>query len=69
MLAVFLKKVGWTEQVQRCLPIQWKSPNAMAAGETLTAFIVAVRERLREKKSSLGRCLIEASGYTFLCDQ
>ena len=42
VLVVFLKKVGWAEQLQQCLPIQWKSPNAIEAGETLTAFMVAV---------------------------
>ena len=42
VLVVFLKKVGWAEQVRQWLPIHWKSPNAIEAGETLTAFMVAV---------------------------
>jgi hypothetical protein len=40
--AVFLKKLGWAEQVRQCLPIHRKSPNAIEAGETLTAFMVVV---------------------------
>ena len=42
VLAVFLKKVGWAEQMQQCMPIHRESPNAIEPGETLTAFMVAV---------------------------
>jgi hypothetical protein len=38
----FLKRIGFPEQVQRDLPFSLSSPNAIPAGETFTAFLVAV---------------------------
>lgn len=38
----FLKQVGFTEAVERWLPIQLSSPNAIAPVETFTAFLIAV---------------------------
>lgn len=38
----FLKRIGFPEQVRRDLPFCLNSPNAIPAGETFTAFLVAV---------------------------
>jgi hypothetical protein len=38
----FLKRIGFPEEVQRDLPFCLSSPNAIPAGETFTAFLVAV---------------------------
>jgi hypothetical protein len=38
----FLRKVGFAEQVQRAMPFELKSPNAIPAVETFTAFVVSV---------------------------
>jgi Transposase DDE domain group 1 len=38
----FLKQIGFPERVQRDLPFSWKSPNAIPAGETFTAFVISV---------------------------
>lgn len=38
----FLRKVGFAEQVKEAMPFELKSPNAIPAAETFTAFVVAV---------------------------
>jgi hypothetical protein len=38
----FLKRIGFPERVGRDLPVCWKSNNAIPAGETFTAFLIAV---------------------------
>jgi hypothetical protein len=38
----FLQKVGFAEQVNRAMPFELKSPNAIPAVETFTAFVMAV---------------------------
>ena len=38
----FLKRVGFPERVRQDLPFSLRSPNAIPAGETLTAFLIAV---------------------------
>jgi hypothetical protein len=38
----FLRKLGFAEQVQRAMPFELKSPNAIPAVETFTAFVVSV---------------------------
>jgi hypothetical protein len=38
----FLQKVGFAEQVNRAMPFKLKSPNAIPAVETFTAFVMAV---------------------------
>jgi hypothetical protein len=38
----FLKRIGFAERVSRDLPVCLKSHNAIPAGETFTAFLVAV---------------------------
>jgi hypothetical protein len=38
----FLRKVGFAEQVQAAMPFQLRSPNAIPAVETFTAFVVSV---------------------------
>lgn len=44
-LAVFvdlLKRVGWTEQVRGAILFELRSPTAIPAAETLTAFVISV---------------------------
>ena len=38
----FLKQIGFPERVRRDLPFGLNSPNAIPAGETFTAFLIAV---------------------------
>jgi len=38
----FLEKIGYRQQVSEHLPVHLKSPNAIPAGETFTAFLVSV---------------------------
>ncbi len=38
----FLKQIGFSERVQRDLPFGLKSPNAIPAEETFTAFVISV---------------------------
>jgi len=38
----FLGKIGYGQQVSEHLPVHWKSPNAIAAGETFRAFLISV---------------------------
>ena len=38
----FLGKIGFAQQVSEHLPVRWKSPNAIPAGETFTAFVMSV---------------------------
>jgi hypothetical protein len=38
----FLQKVGFAEQVNRAMPFELKSPNAIPTVETFTAFVMAV---------------------------
>ena len=38
----FLKQIGFSERVQRDLPFGLKSPNAISAEETFTAFVISV---------------------------
>jgi hypothetical protein len=38
----FLQKIGFSEVVERCLPIHLESPNAIAPVQTFTAFLIAV---------------------------
>jgi hypothetical protein len=38
----FLGRIGFPERVRRDLPVCLKSPNAIPAGETFTAFLIAV---------------------------
>ncbi len=38
----FLRQVGFAEQVSRAMPFELKSPNAIPAVETFTAFVMAV---------------------------
>jgi hypothetical protein len=38
----FLKRIGFPEQISRELPVCWTSNNAIPAGETFTAFLIAV---------------------------
>lgn len=37
----FLRRIGFPERVRRDLPVCLKSPNAIPAGETFTAFLIA----------------------------
>jgi DDE family transposase len=38
----FLEKIGYRQQVSAHLPVHLKSPNAIEAGETFTAFLISV---------------------------
>ena len=38
----FLQKIGYRQQVSEHLPVHLKSPNAIDAGETFTAFLISV---------------------------
>jgi hypothetical protein len=38
----FLGRIGFAQQVREHLPVRLKSPNAIAAGETFTAFVMSV---------------------------
>ncbi len=38
----FLRRIGFSEQVRREMPVHLKSPNAIAAEETFTAFVISV---------------------------
>jgi len=42
VMAEYLKKVGYVEQVSQAMPIQLKSPNAIAPVDTYTAFLISV---------------------------
>ncbi len=42
VMAEYLKKVGYVEQVSQAMPIQLKSPNAIAPVDTYTAFLFSV---------------------------
>lgn len=42
VVAEYLKKVGYVEEVKQAMPIQLKSPNAIAPVDTYTAFLVTV---------------------------
>ncbi len=42
VMAEYLKKVGYVEQVREAMPIQLKSPNAIAPVDTYTAFLFSV---------------------------
>ena len=38
----FLQKIGYGKQLREHLPVHLKSPNAIEAGETFTAFLISV---------------------------
>lgn len=42
VLAVFLRKIGYAEQVRKEMPIHLTSPNAIDPAETFTAFLISV---------------------------
>ena len=42
MFLEFLRRVGFTEQVRGAMPFELRSPNAIPAVETFTAFVVSV---------------------------
>ena len=41
-MVAFLERIGFRQQVSEHLPVRLKSPNAIPAGETFTAFLLAV---------------------------
>ncbi len=42
MFIEFLRKIGYGQQVSEHLPVHLKSPNAIPAEETFTAFLISV---------------------------
>lgn len=47
----FLQRIGFCEQVRREMLVRLKSPNAIPAEETFTAFVISVLARARRLRT------------------